>query len=136
MRQDEWTEQAVKKRFDDAWRTLRKLPSVKGQGYSNAWPEIVRSPMEVACTEPKPMRVLATPKEIAQLDQTLGWLTWVSIDERKLIWRRAQRVCWKKICREFGGCDRTRLWRCWKVALLKVALRLNFETIQKEREAL
>ncbi len=38
-----WTADEVADHFEEAFRTLRKLPSVWVQGYFNAWPQILRS---------------------------------------------------------------------------------------------
>ena len=37
-----WTADDVADHFEEAFRTLRKLPPAKVQGYFNAWPQIVR----------------------------------------------------------------------------------------------
>ena len=39
----EWTMPEVAQRFEEAVKTLRRLPSGKKQGYFNAWPPIVRT---------------------------------------------------------------------------------------------
>jgi hypothetical protein len=107
MADREWTADCVADHFEEAFRTLRKLPPVKAQGYFNTWPDIVRTSREIAAMEPQPMRVL-----------------WIEEAERKLVWSRAARVPWKQISGELG-CDRTTAWRRWQLALTKIAARLN-----------
>ena len=34
-----WTAEGVADHFEEAFRTLRKLPPVKAQGYFTAWPD-------------------------------------------------------------------------------------------------
>jgi hypothetical protein len=119
-----WTGEAVADHFEEAVRTLRKLPPVRVTGYFNAWPEVLRSAKEIAAMEPEPMRVRPGADAITRLEQTFDWMLWISVEERKLIWLRAARVPWKAITFEFG-CDRTTAWRRWTLALTKIASRLN-----------
>ena len=124
MAEAEWTGDTVADHFEEAVRTLRKLPPVRVTGYFNAWPEVLRSAKEIAAMEPEPMRVLPSTSAITRLEQTFDWMLWISVEERKLIWLRAARVPWKAITFEFG-CDRTTAWRRWTLALTKIASRLN-----------
>ena len=124
MADREWTADCVADHFEEAFRTLRKLPPVKAQGYFNTWPDIVRTSREIAAMEPQPMRVWPSAAAITRLEQTFDWMLWISVEERKLIWLRAARVPWKAITFEFG-CDRTTAWRRWTLALTKIASRLN-----------
>ena len=124
MADREWTADCVADHFEEAFRTLRKLPPVKAQGYFNTWPDIVRTSREIAAMEPQPMRVWPSAAAITRLEQTFDWMLWITVEERKLIWLRAARVPWKAITWEFG-CDRTTAWRRWTLALTKIAARLN-----------
>ncbi len=119
-----WTEQIVAGHFRQAVLTLRKLPSAQLQGYSNAWPDIVRLPYEVAYMEARSIQLKATPEDIATLDKVFAWMQWIEVEERKLIWRRAEHVSWRAICWEFGMCRQT-VWFKWKAALKKIAIQLN-----------
>jgi hypothetical protein len=124
MTEAEWSGEAVADHFEEAVRTLRKLPPVRVTGYFNAWPEIQRSAKEIAAMEPMPMRVLPSTRAVTRLEQTFDWMLWITVEERKLIWLRAARVPWKAITWELG-CDRTTAWRRWTLALTKIASRLN-----------
>ena len=124
MAEAEWTGEAVADHFEEAVRTLRKLPPVRVTGYFSAWPEVLRSAKEIAAMEPEPMRVLPSTSAITRLERTFDWMLWITVEERKLIWLRAARVPWKAITWEFG-CDRTTAWRRWTLALAKIASRLN-----------
>ena len=104
-----WTAEGVADHFEEAYRTLRKLPPVKAQGYFNAWPDMVRTSREVAAMEPQPMRVWPSASAITRLEQTSDWVLWIEVAERKLVWSRAARVPWKQISGEMG-CDRTTAW--------------------------
>jgi hypothetical protein len=119
-----WTADDVADHFEEAFRTLRKLPPVKARGYISAWPAILRSPKEIARMQPEPMRVWPSAAAITRLEQTFDWVLWIEEAERKLVWSRAARVPWKQISGEMG-CDRTTAWRRWQLALTKIAARLN-----------
>lgn len=120
----EWTVKDVENHFREAILTLKKLPPVKLKGYFSIWPDIIYTPNEMIFQEKKPMRVLATPEAISRLDKTFEWMNWISIEERKLIWKRAAKVGWKTICWELG-CSRATVWRRWNIACTKIASRIN-----------
>lgn len=115
---DEWTAKAVADHFEEAFRTLRKLPPVKVQGYFNVLSEVAST------RRAEPARSLPSAAAVSRLEQTFDWIAWIGIEERKLVWSRAARVPWKQISGEFG-CDRTTAWRHWQLALTKIAARLN-----------
>ena len=121
-----WTADDVADHFEEAFRTLRKLPPVRVQGYFNAWPQIVRSEKEILAMEPQPMLVWPSTSAITRLEQTFDWVLWIGEDERRLIWWRAARRPWKEISSELGV-DRTTAWRRWQMALAKIADRLNHQ---------
>ena len=74
--------------------------------------------------EVQPMRLTATPAAITRLEQTLSWMHWLTVEERKLLWWRGARLGWKVICFKLGQ-GRTTVWRNWVMALNKIANRLN-----------
>ena len=74
--------------------------------------------------EPEPMRVRPSTSAITRLEQTFDWVLWLDEDERRLIWWRAARRPWKEITYELGV-DRSTAWRQHKLALTKIAARLN-----------
>jgi hypothetical protein len=119
-----WTADNVADHFEEAFRTLRKLPPVKAQGYIGAWPDVVRSPREIEAMTADPIRILPSTAAVTRLEQTFDWVLWIEEGERKLIWSRAARVPWKQISGELGV-DRTTAWRRWQLALTKIASRLN-----------
>ena len=124
MADRDWTADDVADHFAEAFRTLRKLPAVKARGHFSGWPQVLRSPREIAAMEPEPMRVWPSAAAITRIEQTFDWVLWIEEAERKLIWSRAARVPWKQISGEMG-CNRTTAWRRWQVALTKIAARLN-----------
>ena len=119
-----WTVKKVEDHFEEAIVTLKKLPPVKQRGYFNSWPDIIYTPNELLFQEKFPKKLLATPEAIKRLEQTFEWINWITVEERKLIWRRAKKQHWKTICWELG-CDRTTAWRKWVLACTKIATTLN-----------
>jgi len=118
-------EKYVEDRLQSAARTLRKLPLVRAQGYRNAWPEIFRDKSEIMRMEKEPMRVRPSPKDISEMEEIIfNWTGWLTADEHKLVWLRAERVPWKLICYQLG-CGRTKAWEMYKVALAKISAKLR-----------
>ena len=124
MADEGWTAEAVADHFEEAVRTLRRLPPVRARGYFSTWPEVLHSAREIAAMEPVPMRLRPATDAITRLEQTFDWMPWIAVEERKLIWMRAARVPWKTITWEFG-CNHTTAWRRWQLGLTKIAARLN-----------
>jgi len=114
----------VEDRIRDAARTLRRLPEERVQGYFSTWPKIKRDEMEILQMEKEPMRIRPSSDDITQMEEVLFvWLRWLEVDERKLVWQRAERVRWKRICAQFGV-GRTKAWEMYKCALGKIAARI------------
>ena len=123
-----WTAKIVEDHFREAILTLKKLPPVELKGYFNVWPDIIYTPNDIIFQEKSPMRVLANPEAISRLDKTFEWMTWLTVEERKLIWKRAARVRWKTICWELGY-SRSTVWKAWLMACTKIATILNAKQI-------
>jgi hypothetical protein len=114
----------VEDRIHDAARTLRRLPEERVQGYFSTWPKIKRYEMEILQMEKEPMRIRPSMDDITKMEEVLFvWLRWLEVDERKLVWQRAERVRWKLICAQFGV-GRTKAWEMYKCALGKIAARI------------
>ena len=58
------------------------------------------------------------------MEETLEWLSWLDVEERRLIWLRAEGLPWKRITHRLA-IRRTTAWQRWTIALLKIATRLN-----------
>ena len=114
----------VEDRIHDAARSLRRLPEERVQGYFSTWPKIKRDEMEILQMEKEPMRIRPSTDDITEMEEVLFvWLRWLEVDERKLVWKRAERVRWKLICVQFGV-GRTKAWEMYKCALGKIAARI------------
>ena len=121
----EWCCDAVADRFNDAARTARRLPRVRVQGYFSLWPAFVRTEYErLACDDPPPLRFPPTPRDVDQMLETMRWIQWLEVEQRKLVWMRADNYEWVEIGRRFA-CDRSTAWRRWKLSMQVVVARLN-----------
>ena len=133
----------IEDRFEEAARTLRRLPDDKPQGYFNVWPAIVRTTWEIMAMERQPMKIWATPQSIDRMDECFAWLFWLepesigiadaSLQGRtrcgaalwaRVVWLRAEGMRWKPICRRLGV-SRATAWRWWATALIKISHRLH-----------
>ena len=119
-----WSTEDVAARFQEAVITARRLPPVRIQGYFNLWPPFVRDEWE---SYAEPNRALRFPPEPAAVDrmvETMGWVQWLEVERRHLVWMRADNYEWNEISRRFGCC-RTTAWRRWQLALGVVVAKLN-----------
>lgn len=116
----------IEARFEDAARTLRRLPAVGARGHSSAWPPIVRSAAEAYGWEPAAApRLSPSPQAISEMEETFTWLAWLSeADDARIVWLRAEGVRWKPICWRIG-LSRATAWRRWAAALITIANRHN-----------
>ena len=90
MKNEKWTKEIVADRFEDAVRTLSRLPAVRVNGYMSAWPEIVYTKREIAMMDQKPKRWPPTAEAISDMEETCKWINLLDeIDDRKVIWLRA-----------------------------------------------
>ena len=120
-----WTTDEVANRFHEAAITARRLPPVRVQGYFNTWPPIVRQAWEVLGADDAIYRSYPpTPQAVERMLEAMRWVQWLEVEQRYLVWMRADGYRWREITRRFG-CDRTTAWRRWNIALLVVSERLN-----------
>jgi hypothetical protein len=120
-----WTTDEVANRFHEAAITARRLPPVRVQGYFNTWPPIVRQAWEVLGADDAIYRSYPpTPQAVERMLEAMRWVQWLDVEQRHLVWMRADGYRWREITRRFG-CDRTTAWRRWNIALLVVSERLN-----------
>ena len=124
-----WTPETIANRFVDAALTARRLPSANVQGYFNAWPTIVRCQWELLATEDRPVvRIPPSPKDIDDMLEVMRWVQWLEVEQRHLVWMRANRYGWRDICARFGM-GRTSAWQLWHKCLELLSDRLNQEQL-------
>ena len=125
-----WSADDVAARFHDAVVTGRRLPPVRVQGYFNLWPPIVRQEWERFADNDRVIRFPPDPKDVDLMLETMGWVQWLEVESRHLVWMRADNYEWNEIGRRFGCC-RTTAWRRWRVALDVVVQNLNQKAVAR-----
>ncbi len=120
-----WTTDEVASRFHEAAVTARRLPPVRVQGYFNTWPPSALQSWEVLGADEVIYRPFPpSPQAVERMLEAMRWVQWLEVEQRHLVWMRADGYRWREITRRFG-CDRTTAWRRWNIALLLVSERLN-----------
>ncbi|MDX1820093.1 MAG: DUF6362 family protein [Paracoccaceae bacterium] len=128
----EWTTAQVQDRLELAADIFAQLPAVKPQGYFNAWPEYLHSFADQVGQEPRMRRPLPSPRMITEAEEALLWLRWLEKDEARLLWLRANRAPWKKICWELG-ISRATANRRWQYGVAVIVWRLNGRQVPRKR---
>ena len=119
-----WTEEMVISAFEEAIRTLKKLPSAKLRDYFTSWPEVIYTPIEIIRMDQKPLKLTASAESVSRLEKTCAWINFIeSVDDRKIIWLRASKAPWQLICNQFG-ISRATANRKWKNAILTITHKL------------
>ena len=121
----EWTVDDVAARFAEAAETAHKLPRVRPGGYFNPWMTLA---MQVPERYPDPERLYRpmppSPQAVDRMLETMRWVQWLDLEQRHLVWMRANRYEWQQIGRRFA-CDRNTAARRWNKAISLVLLHLN-----------
>lgn len=119
-----WTEELVVAAFEEAIRTIKKLPSAKLRDYFTSWPQVIYKEIEILRMDQKPKKWPATPEAISRMEKVCGWIFFLEeVEERKIIWLRAARTPWKLICCEFC-ISRATANRKWKNAIRTITQNL------------
>ena len=96
------TIEKIKNDLETAAYVDRLLPPVRAPKYRCCMPEIVYTPQEMIFMEKKPLKIRPNQEQIALWERVvLEWLPILAVDERRLVWKRANRIPWKLLCREF-----------------------------------
>ena len=112
-----WTTDVVTSRLAEAARTAHRLPPVRVQGYFNVWPAFVRSEYErMAADDMRIYRFPPSPVDIDRMLVVMKWVQCLDVEQRKLVWMRAERWRWSDIGKRFGVAPRT-AQRRWEVAI-------------------
>jgi len=95
-----WTIEDIRYRLTEAADALKRLPvPPRGRpaGYKSNWPDVVFGWMAYGYTEATLRRSPPSANAITKLDETLGWLHWLTRDQRLILWARANGWAWRKI---------------------------------------
>ncbi len=113
----QWTTDDVANWLIEAARTAHRLPPVRVQGYFNCWPTIVRTEYERMARDDAPVfRFPPTSVEVERMLVVMQWVQYLDVEQRKLVWMRAERWRWYDIGKRFGVAPRT-AQRHWEVAI-------------------
>lgn len=128
----EWTTAQVQDRLELAADVFAQLPTVKPQGYFNAWPEYFHSFADKVGQQPQMRRPRPSPRQITEAEEAVLWLRWLEKNDAQIVWLRANRKPWKLICWEMG-LSRTATTRHWQFGIAVITWRLNGRTPSPRR---
>lgn len=133
----EFTPRMIEDRMEEAALTLRRLPNPPGSGpksYGQSWPEYVHDAMHAYGYSEARMKVIPSADQIQRMDECIEWLRFVSPDDARIVWQRAEGWRWRHVCIQ-AGCVRQTAWRRWAAALLTIANHLNKQSKSARRTA-
>lgn len=114
------TIEEIKRDLETAAYVERLLPPVRAPKYRCCMPEILYTQQEIAFMDHKPLHVRPTQEQIAIWETVvLKWLPLLNVFERKIVWKRANHIPWKLLCREFC-ISRQMLWLKYDRAIIKI----------------
>ena len=117
----------IEDRFEDAARTLRRLPNPPGsgpRGYGQSWPDYIQDAKHAYGYHEAQMRVVPSAMDIQDMEECFEWLSWLKPDDARIVWMRAEGARWKQVCGRVGVV-RSTAHRRWAAALLTVQKRLR-----------
>ena len=116
----EITIEQIKRDLETAAYVERLMPKVKPPKYRNCMPEVVYTPQELLFMEQNPIQLHPTQEQIDLWEYVvLEWLSVLNVTERQLVWKRANKIPWKLLSRNFG-LSRTRLSEMYDKSLIKI----------------
>ena len=129
----EITIEQIKQDLETAAYVDRLLPPVKAPKYRCFMPEIIYTPQELMFMDRRLLKVKPTQEQISLWERVvLEWLPILSINDRRLVWKRANRIPWKLLCREFG-LERTEMWRRYPGVLIKISFYINGKNVGNKK---
>lgn len=122
-----WTPKMVADQIEESATTMRRLvvAGLRPREYGNSWPTVVHDAMEAYGWNEVLVRLGPPPAEaITRMDRVLSWLSWLDVDQVRLVWLHAERVP-RKVITASLGISRATAWRFWMAALMIIVNRLN-----------
>ncbi|MBU9710119.1 hypothetical protein KSP24_24905 [Paenibacillus sp. AK121] len=127
------TPREIEDRFEEAALTMRRLPDPAGSGaraWGRSWPDYVHDARHAYGYGEFRVRIVPSAAEIQRMEECIDWLRWLSPDDAKLVWFRAEGQRWRQVCIKIG-CVRQTAWRRWVAAILTVRNHLKSPTKRK-----
>ena len=116
--------QELGSRYREAWLVARRVPSGIHLGYSAYWPEFNPNRWEVYHAEgARPKLPEPSAESVDRMVECMGWLRWLSEDERDLVWLRASGLPWRVIAENLGV-NRKTPYAHWSKAMKRVLIHL------------
>lgn len=113
----------IKSKLETAAYVERLMPPVRPPKYRSCMPEIIYTPQELAFMDRRLVRPRPTQDQVSLWEMVvLKWLPLLTPYEHNLVWKRANRLPWKLLCRELGR-TRVHLWRIYDRALMKIQMK-------------
>ena len=120
-----WDVELLAKRFEEAVKTGRALPSCRVQGYLNMWPAIIRQSWETQDTDAQRLtKFPPTGKAVDAMIETMKWIQVLEEQDRHIVWGYALGIPRQMIAKKLG-IGRTTLHRRHSSALQRIADHLN-----------
>lgn len=114
------TIERIRRDLETAAYVEHLLPPVRPPKYRCWLFDIVYTPQEIAFMDIKPTKIRPTPAQISLWERVvLDWMTILEPRERLIVWKRAERIPWKFLCREFAV-SRNRLVIIYDKSLIKI----------------
>lgn len=121
----QWSVEEVAGRFAEAAETAHRLPHTRQGGYFNPWmTQAFQVPERYPDTERMYRPLPPSPQAVERMLQAMRWVQWLEVEQRHLVWMRANRYEWQQIGRRFA-CDRNTAARRWRRAIETVVGRLD-----------
>lgn len=95
-----WSLDELRQRCREAAYTLRRLPMPKNglpADFKVSWPDIAYEWLAYGWNPMRAPRIPPSPREISRLDEVLGWLHWLTREQRVILWARARGWTWRQI---------------------------------------
>jgi hypothetical protein len=90
----------IRQRLREAAHTLRRMPLPKHglpADFRTSWPDVAHDWLAYGWTPIRTARIPPTPFEIDRLDEVLGWMHWLTRDQRLVVWARANAWTWRQL---------------------------------------
>ena len=116
------TPREIEDRLEEAAVTLRRVPNPPGssaKGYGSSWPDYVHEARHAYGYHEVRMRIIPSAAEIQRMEECIVWLSWLSADDAKIVWYRAEGRRWRQVCYAVG-LVRQSAWRRWAAAILTI----------------
>ena len=126
-----WTPLLVETYVVEAADVLERLPDTTRLGYASTWPPMIREFWEAfGWQEAVLKRPRPSAAAIDRMDMALQWLSWLDVDDAKIVWLRACGKPWKEVCWR-SGLARAAAHQHWMFALCVIAWKLNGQTMPR-----